>query len=98
MSLEDQIRKIIAVAVIAASALMLTSCGKEVDKKAVNAQLVHGTNNLYWFCDANGTLIYFEDITGSDDEYEAMWYGVCVDSKPQKIPNDVNGNNGGANG
>lgn len=91
-------RKVCA-ALLIVSALVLTGCaGKEVDKRLVNAELVHGTNNLYRFCDEIGTLIYFEDITGSDDQYEAMWYGACVNGKPVKSPENVNGNNGGANG
>lgn len=85
-------------AIMIAAVLVLTGCGKEVDKEAVDAKLVRGTSHLYWFCDENGTLIYFEDFTGSDDQFEAMWYGVCVNGKPAQILENPNTNNGGANG
>lgn len=91
-------RKSVVAVVMALALVSLSACGKEVDKKAVNAELVHGTNNLYRFCDAIGTLIYFEDITGSDDQYEAMFFGACESGKAKKDAPGVNGNNGGANG
>lgn len=91
-------RKIIAAVLTIVAVFSVSACGKEVDKKAVNAELVYGTNNLYRFCDAIGTLIYFEDITGSDDQYEAMWFNACEKGKPKENFDSLNSNNGGANG
>jgi hypothetical protein len=88
-------RKVIAVVMAAVALVGLSAC-KEVDKKAVGAQLVHGTNNLYWFCDANNTLIYFEDISGGDDEYIGMWVGACAEGKPVKDFDGSNSTNGGS--
>ena len=89
-------KKIVAALVIAAAGLSLTAC-KEVDRKAVNAELVEGTSNLYRYCDGIGTLIYFEDISGGDDQYEGMWAGYCENGKIVKNPGTANSNNGGAN-
>lgn len=92
-------RKTTIIAIMFAFAgLSLAACGKEVDKRAVNAELVHGTNNLYRFCDAIGTLIYFEDISMGDDQYEAMFFGACENGKAKDKAEGVNSNNGGANG
>lgn len=91
-------RKTVIVVMFAVGALLLAGCGKEVDKRAVDAELVHGTNNLYRFCDAIGTLIYFEDISMGDDQYEAMFFGACENGKAKDKVEGMNGNNGGANG
>jgi len=90
-------RKLTAALIIVLAAVSLTAC-KEVDKKTVNAELVEGTNNLYRYCDSIGTLIYFEDISMADDEYEAMFFGACEKGKAKENAPGVNGNNGGANG
>ncbi len=89
-------KKIIASVVAAFTLLSLTAC-KEIDRKAVNAELVEGTNNLYRYCDGIGTLIYFEDNSGGDDQYEAMFFGACENGKAKENFQNPNANNGGAN-
>lgn len=91
-------RRIACAIMAAVIGLTLSACGKEVDRNAVNAELVEGTNNLYRYCDAIGTLIYFEDISMGDDQYEAMFFGACEKGKAKENAPGVNGNNGGANG
>jgi hypothetical protein len=73
-----------AVAVVLGLSLVgLTAC-KEVDIQKANATLVTGTDSLYWFCDGT-TLIYFEDVDGSDDEYVAFFsWGCDPQGKPTK--------------
>lgn len=88
-------KTVVGVAIGLVAIFGLSAC-KEVDKKAVGAQLVYGTNNLYWFCDANGTLIYFEDVSGSDDEYVGMWVGGCEKGKPSDKFDGSNSTNGGS--
>lgn len=54
----------------------LSSC-REVDVNEVNGELIHGTSSQYRFCDGP-TLIYFTDVSGSDDEFDAIWPGMCT--------------------
>jgi len=68
-------KRVIAAILIAVAALGLSAC-KEVDVQEANATKVKGTNNLYWFCDGS-TLIYFEKVSGSDDEYVAFFSWGC---------------------
>ncbi len=83
----------IILAVLLISTLFLSAC-KEVDQDAVNAQKVHGTDNLYWFCDGD-MLIVFEDVSGNDDEYEGMWLGGCYQGSRVQFKPELNGNSGG---
>ncbi len=87
--------KLVAALLIPILGLSLTGCGKEVDKKAVDAQKVAGTNNLYWFCN-DDMLIVFEDVSMGDDQYEGMWLGGCYKGKKVEFKPDVNSTNGGA--
>lgn len=89
-------RKIIASVMAVASILSLSAC-KEIDNQAVNAELIYGTSDLFWFCDVNDTLIYFEDYNG-DDEYVGMWWNGCINGKPRKLAADPNSNGGGVTG
>lgn len=82
----------------AVALLALTGC-KEVDKTVAGAQIVKGTDNLYWFCDGS-TLIYFEDVAGGDDEYVALFsWGCDPQGKPTKeLPGVLGDYNGGDTG
>lgn len=70
------VRKLVIAIGVLALAFTLGGC-KEVHRDEVGAVLVQGTDNLYRFCDGP-TLIYFTDLSGSDDEYEAMWPAMCA--------------------
>lgn len=70
-------RKVASIGGIAAAILILSSCGKEISPEGTDAGKVNGTDGLYRFCDGS-TLIYFTDISGSDDIVEAVWPGLCV--------------------
>lgn len=71
----------------------LTAC-KEVDKDAVHARKVVGTDTLYSFCDGT-TLIYFTDVSGSDDEFEAFWLGGCTEVPSTPKPGQGSETTGG---
>jgi len=90
--------KLKAVVIGPVALLALAGC-KEVDKSAARATLVTGTSNLYWFCDGS-TLIYFEDVEGSDDEYVALFsWGCDPGGKPTKeLPGTLGDSNGGDTG
>lgn len=60
-----------------AGLLLLTGCGRSIDKAATHAQSVDGARGLNRFCDGP-TLIYVSIWEGSDDDYEAMWPGWCL--------------------
>lgn len=92
-------KRIIAAALIAASAFMLTSCGKEVDKRVTHSTKVNGTYNLYWFCDGS-TLIYFEDNSAGDDEYVALFSWGCDEkgTPTKELPGTLGDGNGGDTG
>lgn len=67
--------------------LTLAGCTvKTVDIQKTGAELVHGTNNLYRFCDGE-TLIYFSKTDAKDDEYEWFYPGGCTASPPKNVPN-----------
>lgn len=83
-------RNRLGIALVCALALVLSACGKEVDKGRVGAVKVEGTYNLYWFCDST-TLIYFEDNSGGDDEYVLVWPGACTADGKQKPMDDTDG-------
>lgn len=53
------------------------ACGKEIDTTATGAQLVPGTNDLWWFCHET-TLIYIEKYEASEDSYEAFFANGCT--------------------
>lgn len=65
------------IALVVAATLVLASCGKEISPEGTHAGRVPGTDGLYRFCDGS-TLIYYTDISGSDDIVEAVWPGLCV--------------------
>ncbi|WP_018687017.1 hypothetical protein [Actinokineospora enzanensis] len=69
-------KKLAIAALIAASALGLAACVKQVDARATNAQPVGGVGNLSRFCDGP-VLIYYSDWDASDDQYEWFWPGGC---------------------
>lgn len=89
----------IAIAAIVLAMFSISSCGKEVDKQVTKATKVTGTYNLYWFCDGS-TLIYFEDNSGGDDEYVALFsWGCDPAGKPTKeLPGTLGDGNGGDTG
>ena len=66
-----------AIAGAAISLMLIGGCGKEISPQETRAGLVPGTDGLYRFCDGS-TLIYFTDVSGSDDIVEAVWPGLCV--------------------
>lgn len=66
-------------ATIAIGMLVLSSC-REVDTEQVGGELIPGTSSQYRFCDGP-TLIYYTDVSGSDDEFDAIWPGLCVWNK-----------------
>ena len=70
------------IAALAAVALLSGCSSKQIDLAAAQAQQVPGSGNLFRFCDG-ATLIYFSNYgSGSSDDYEAFFYGGCVDGKP----------------
>lgn len=87
-----------AIVIGSIAVLALAGC-KEVDKQTAGAQLVTGTNNLYWFCDQT-TLIYFEDNSGGDDEYVALFSWGCdsVGKPTKELPGVLGDGNGGDTG
>lgn len=92
-------RKLVVAVVAALAFVSLTACGKEVDKQVTKSTKVTGTYNLYWFCDGT-TLIYFEDNSGGDDEYVALFSWGCDEAgKPSKeLPGTLGDGNGGDTG
>ena len=92
-------RKIVAVVLSIADVFSLGACGKEVDKVVTKSTKVAGTYNLYWFCDGT-TLIYFEDNSGGDDEYVAIFsWGCDANGAPTKeLPGTLGDSNGGDTG
>lgn len=70
-------RKIALLAWVFAAAFLVTSCGKEISPQQTGATKVEGTDGLYAFCHGP-MLVYFTDISGSDDIVEAVWPGLCV--------------------
>lgn len=92
-------RKIVAVVLSIAAVFSVSACGKEVDKAVTKSTKVTGTYNLYWFCDGT-TLIYFEDNSGGDDEYVALFsWGCDAKGAPTKeLPGTLGDSNGGDTG
>lgn len=88
-------RKPLAWSCAIVGAVMLASCGKNVNVEETKAELVPGTNNLYRFCDV-ANLIYFSKLSGEPDEYEFFLAGGCeppVSAKP--VPTVVPTTGGG---
>ena len=61
---------------LAAAALVVSACGREVDIAATGAVSVPGAVGLHRFCDGP-VLIYFTKISGQADEYDWYWPGGC---------------------
>ena len=70
-------RKVIAAIAAVVAMLSLAACGKEISPQQTGATKVEGTDGLYAFCHGP-MLVYFTDISGSDDIVEAVWPGLCV--------------------
>lgn len=92
-------KKIGAVILAVALTFGLSACGKEIDKNIVGATKVQGTYNLWWFCEGS-TLIYFEDNSGSDDEYVSFFSWGCDDKglPTKELPGVIGDGNGGDTG
>ncbi len=71
------------VAGLMVASVALTGCSRSIDIEQTGATPVPGAKGLHRLCDQS-TLIYVTIISGSDDEYEAFFYGGCVWDEPSK--------------